>query len=164
MDFKSCVTVNDGLPYSTNRLLYTSVGSCINCHNIQETIILEVQWGKNCEEHILQSRSNIDYRYVYSNYNITTSSIDGKYEVRDNSTVHNYDIINNFERRVKNVCKYGSTKRLTFGYTNSDDYCTTVHSFHECQVGTRGSRNLSDSDHAALATNMISGSGHKKLG
>ena len=34
-----------------------------------------------------------------------------------------------------------------------------VHSAHECQVSTGGSRNLSDSEHAALVTNMTSGSG-----
>ena len=63
--------------------------------------------------------------------------------------VPNYDITNSFERRAENVCKYGRTEGLvgctnTVGCTNNDIYCTTVHSAHGYQVGTRGSRNLSD--------------------
>ena len=160
MDLKSCVTANNGLLYYTNSLLYiSSVGSCSNCHNIQEsTTLSELQWGKSCKENFLQSRSNIDYKSVYSDYHIINSSIDEKHEVKDNCIVQNHDITNDFERRAKNVGKCGSTEGLTFGYTNSDVHCTTVHSAHECQVSTRGSRNLSDSDHAALAINIISGS------
>ena len=64
-----------------------------------------------------------------------------------------------FERRVENVCKYASTEGFTLGCTNNNMYCTTLHSAHECQVSTRGSKNFSDSDHAALVTNTTSGSG-----
>ena len=146
------------MPCPTNSLLHiTSVGSR---SNLQENITLAgLQWGKNWEGNYFSNRSNISYKGVYDNDYIVTSGINEEYEVKDNCIGQNYNVTNHSGRRIENVSKYDSTEGLTFGHTDSNIYCTTVHSAHECQVSTGGSRNLSDSDHATLATNMTSGSG-----
>ena len=156
IDLQSCVSANNGLPCPTNSLLYiTSVGSR---NNLQNRTLAGLQWGKNWEGNYFPNRSNISYNDVYDKDHIVTSGINAEYEVKDNCIAQNYNVTNH-SGRIENVGKYDSTEGLTFGHTNSNIYCTTVHFAHECQVSTGGSTDLSDSDHATLATNMTSGSG-----
>ena len=137
---QSHVTANNGLPCPTNSFLnITSVGSC---NNLQESITLSgLQWGKNWERNYFPNRSNASYKGVYDNDYIITSGINAEYKVKANCIVQNYNVTNH-SCNPKNVGKYDRTEGLTFGYTNSNVYCTTVHSAHKCQVSTVGSRNL----------------------
>ena len=73
------------------------------------------------------------------------------------NTEQEFSLIDSFEKIIK---KYNSenynTEGLTLGCTSYNVHCTTV---HFAQVSNRNSRKFSDSDHAALVTNMTSDSG-----